>query len=79
MTYQLTTSTIIIRISDGAHIPNDPGNRTFKVSEKQFLDSHRYYQSDFEGQRVRLDSIKVLIETEKRRVQEFRRNNEQTN
>lgn len=53
--------------------------RTFKVSEKQFLDSHRYYQSDFEGQRVRLDSIKVLIETEKRRVQEFRRNNEQTN
>ena len=53
--------------------------RTFKVSEKQFLDSHRYYQSDFEGQRVRLDSIKVLIETEKRRIQEFRRNNEQTN
>ena len=53
--------------------------RTFKVSEKQFLDSHRYYQSDFEGQRVRLDSVKVLIETEKRRVQEFRRNNEQTN
>ena len=51
---------------------------TFKVSEKQFLDSHRYYQSDFEGQRVRLDSVKVLIETEKRRVQEFRRNNEQT-
>ena len=53
--------------------------RTFKVSEKQFVDSHRYYQSDFEGQRVRLDSVKVLIETEKRRVQEFRRNNEQTN
>ena len=53
--------------------------RTFKVSEKQFLDSHRYYQSDFEGQRVRLDSVKVLIETEKRRVQEFERNNEQTN
>ena len=53
--------------------------RTFKVSEKQFLDSHRYYQSDFEGQRVRLDSVKVLIETEKRRVREFERNNEQTN
>ena len=53
--------------------------RTFKVSEKQFLDSHRYYQSDFEGQRVRLDSVKVLIETEKRRVQEFERNSEQTN
>jgi hypothetical protein len=53
--------------------------KTFKVSEKQFLDSHRYYQSDFEGQRVRLDSVKVLIETEKRRVQEFERNNEQTN
>lgn len=52
--------------------------RRFKVSEKQFLDSHRYYQSDFEGQRVRLDSVKVLIETEKRRVQEFERNNEQT-
>jgi hypothetical protein len=28
---------------------------------------------------VRLDSVKVLIETEKRRVQEFERNNEQTN
>ena len=53
--------------------------RTFKVSEKQFLDSHRYYQSEFEGQRARLDPVKVLIETEKRRVQEFRRNNEQTN
>jgi hypothetical protein len=53
--------------------------KTFKVSEKQFLDSHRYYQSDFEGQRVRLDSVKVLIETEKRRVREFERNKEQTN
>ena len=53
--------------------------KTFKVSEKQFLDSHRYYQSDFEGQRVRLDSVKVLIETEKRRVQEYEQNNKQTN
>ena len=53
--------------------------RTYNVSEKQFLESHRYYQSDFEGQRVRLDSVKVLIEKEKRRVQGFERNNEQSN
>lgn len=53
--------------------------RVFKVSEQQFLESHRYYQSDFEGQRVRLDSVKVLIETEKRRVQEYEQNNKQTN
>ena len=30
MTYQLTTSTIIKRLSDGAHIPNDPRNRDYK-------------------------------------------------
>jgi hypothetical protein len=30
MTYQLTTSTSIIRLSDGAHIPDDPGNRDYK-------------------------------------------------
>ena len=29
MTYQLTTSTSIKRLSDGAFIPNDPGNRDF--------------------------------------------------
>ena len=30
MTYQLTSSTIIKRLSDGAHIPNDPRNRDYK-------------------------------------------------
>ena len=30
MTYQLTTSTIIKRLSDGAHIPNDPRNIDYK-------------------------------------------------
>jgi hypothetical protein len=29
MTYQLTTGTSIIRLSDSATIPNDPGNRDF--------------------------------------------------
>ena len=29
MTYQLTTGTSIIRLSDGAFIPPDPGNRDF--------------------------------------------------
>jgi hypothetical protein len=29
MTYQLTTDTSIIRLSDGAFIPPDPGNRDF--------------------------------------------------
>ena len=53
--------------------------RTFKVSEKQFLDSHRYYQSNFEEQRNRLDSVKIIIEKEKRQVQEVERNNEQSN
>ena len=29
MTYQLTTGTSIIRLSDGAFIPSDPGNRDY--------------------------------------------------
>jgi hypothetical protein len=29
MTYQLTSSTSIIRLSDNAFIPNDPGNRDY--------------------------------------------------
>jgi hypothetical protein len=28
--YQLTTSTSIIRLSDGATVPNDPGNRDYR-------------------------------------------------
>jgi hypothetical protein len=28
--YQLTTSTSIIRTTDGAFIPNDPGNRDYR-------------------------------------------------
>ena len=30
MAYQLTTSTSIKRLSDGAFIPNDPGNRDYR-------------------------------------------------
>ena len=38
---------------------------SFGVDEKQFLNSHRYYQSDFEGQRTRLDSVKILLKPKK--------------
>jgi hypothetical protein len=31
MTYQLTTGTSIKRLSDGAFIPNDPGNRDYQA------------------------------------------------
>jgi hypothetical protein len=30
--YQLTTGTSIIRLSDGAFIPSDPGNRDFAMT-----------------------------------------------
>ena len=30
MTYKLTTSTSIKRLSDSAFIPNDPGNRDYR-------------------------------------------------
>jgi len=30
MTYQLTTGTSILRTTDGAFIPNDPGNRDYR-------------------------------------------------
>ena len=49
---------------------------TYGVNEQRFLNSHRYYQSDFEGQRARLDSVKILIETEKRRIQEYEYNSQ---
>jgi hypothetical protein len=28
--YQLTTGTSIVRLSDGAFVPNDPGNRDYR-------------------------------------------------
>ena len=30
MTYQLTSGETILRLSDGAHIPQDPGNRDYR-------------------------------------------------
>ncbi len=51
-------------------IKRDVFNR-YGVKEVDFEQTHRYNQSDYTRQRARLDSVKLLIEAEKRRIQGY--------
>lgn len=45
--------------------------KQYGISEYDFEQTHRYNQSDYQRQRARLDSVKLLIEAEKRRIQGY--------
>lgn len=44
----------------------------YGVSAEQFLNSHRYYQADIDGQLIRLDSLQARFDREERRLNEHR-------
>ncbi|MGM0506277.1 MAG: DUF4296 domain-containing protein [Bacteroidota bacterium] len=44
----------------------------YGVSAEQFQKSHRYYQSDIEGQLIRLDSLRARFDREERLINEHR-------
>ncbi|MEX1211482.1 MAG: DUF4296 domain-containing protein [Balneolaceae bacterium] len=44
----------------------------YGVSPEQFQKSHQYYQSDIDGQLIRLDSLRVRFDREERRLNEHR-------